>query len=317
MNSPLDRIVIECCLSDARFNPAQNIEMPRIRAVPTTQPPSPLTGRISEVTPLQEGEFTQVYRGTLRIPGSKAIDVVIKTDAYAAVARPAAFKREINAYERKLHSWQGYLIPNCYGLYQVEDDDQVVSFLVLEFSGLPIDFNVEYPEDLKAEILNKLSTLHRAGFCHGDLEDYNIVVDDGQVMFIDLEDVEPHECQVKQAIIPDDLVPASAEFGCKEIYHIAYMLKVWQKRFVHFYGHDFNLSEIKPGGAGHLLRISKSGENGTIPLQTKKENTRSFRRVVVPVNPKTQVQVHLQRIVRAIQNRGLRLRTTHLMCRRF
>lgn len=120
------------------------------------------------------------------------------------------------------------------------------------------------------DIINKLTTLHHAGFRHGDLEDYNIVVDDDKAMFIDLEDFEPHDCQLRCTIIPDDLQPTVTEFGCREIYHIVYMLDVWQKRarfvsslfllfliyfvaFVNFYGSDIYLTEITPGRAEHLL----------------------------------------------------------------
>ncbi|KAG9218117.1 hypothetical protein CCMSSC00406_0010138 [Pleurotus cornucopiae] len=268
MSDPLGCVIIECRLSEARINRAQNVEMPRLRTAPSTRPS--LTGRISEVAPLQEGEFTQVYRGTLRIPGFKAMDVVIKTDAHAAVRRPDAFVREIDAYERKLRSFQGDSIPKCYGLYQLQVDDEVISFLVLKFPGFPIDLNVDCPIELKyfnpatdiflgtddssrVDIINKLTTLHHAGFRHGDLEDYNIVVDDDKAMFIDLEDVEPHDCQLKCTIIPDDLQPTVTEFGCRELYHIVYMLDVWQKPFVNFYGSDIYLAEITPGRAEHLL----------------------------------------------------------------
>lgn len=147
MSDSLGCVVIECPLKAHRTNPFQGLEIPRIRTAPLAR--SSFTGRISEVTPLREGEFTQVYRGTLRVPGIKPIDIVLKTDAYAAVPRPKAFTREIDAYERMLHSFQGDSIPKCYGLYQLEDDDEVLSFLVLKYSGNPIDFNVEYPEDLK------------------------------------------------------------------------------------------------------------------------------------------------------------------------
>ncbi|KAF9493196.1 hypothetical protein BDN71DRAFT_1450560 [Pleurotus eryngii] len=228
MSDVLGCVVIECTLKAHRTNPFRGLEIPRIRTAPLSR--SSLTGRISEVTPLREGEFTQVYRGILRIPGIKPIDIVLKTDVYAAVPRPKAFTREIDAYERKLRSFQGDSIPKCYGLYQLEDDDEVLSFLVLKYSGNPIDFNVEYPEDLKADIINKLTAIHHSGYCHGDLEDHNIVVDDDKAMFVDLEDVEPHDCQIKQVVIPDDLVPSSEDFGCKEIHHVAYMLNVWQKR---------------------------------------------------------------------------------------
>ncbi|KAJ8701637.1 hypothetical protein PTI98_000401 [Pleurotus ostreatus] len=219
--------------------------MPRVRTAPSTRPP--LTGRITEVVPLQEGEFTQVYRGTLRIPGFKPMDVAVKTDAYAVARRPDDFVREIDAYERKLRSFQGDSIPKCYGLYQL----QVSRFSSLDFLGPPSTsmLIIQY----NSNIINKLTTLHHAGFRHGDLEDYNIVVDDGKAMFIDLEDVEPHHCQLKCSIIPDDLQPTVTDFGCREIYHIVYMLDVWQKPFVNFYGSDIYLAEITPGRAEHLL----------------------------------------------------------------
>lgn len=247
----LDSVIVECPLKAHRANPFQGLEIPRIRAAPLA--PSSLTGRISEVAPLREGESTQLYRAALRIPGFNRIDIVLKTDAYAATPRPKTFTREINAYERKLHSFQGDSIPRCYGLYQLEDDGEVLSFLVLEYSGLPVDFNVEYPEDLKADIINKLTAIHHSGFCHGDIEDHDIVVDNGKAKFTNLEDVEPHDCQIKQVIIPDDLVPSSEDFGCKEIHHVAYMLNVWQKLYLKFYGSDIYLSEILPGRAEHLL----------------------------------------------------------------
>ncbi|KAF7430466.1 hypothetical protein PC9H_006173 [Pleurotus ostreatus] len=238
MSDPLGCVIIECRLSGARVNRAQNIEMPRVRTAPSTRPP--LTGRITEVVPLQEGEFTQVYRGTLRIPGFKPMDVAVKTDAYAVARRPDDFVREIDAYERKLRSFQGDSIPKCYGLYQL----QVSRFSSLDFLGPPSTsmLIIQY----NSNIINKLTTLHHAGFRHGDLEDYNIVVDDGKAMFIDLEDVEPHHCQLKCSIIPDDLQPTVTDFGCREIYHIVYMLDVWQKPFVNFYGSDIYLAEITP-----------------------------------------------------------------------
>ncbi|KAF4563763.1 hypothetical protein EYR36_003004 [Pleurotus pulmonarius] len=246
----LGSVIIECPLSDTRYNAAQDVEMLRIR---TASKRPLLTGRISKVAPLQEGEFSQVYRGTLRIPGSNPLDVAIKTDAYAVTKRPDAFLREIDAYERKLRSFQGDSIPKCYGLYQLQDDDEIISYLVLKFSGFPIDFYVDYPMEVKTDILDKLTTLHYAGFCHGDLEDYNIVVEDGKAMFIDLEDVEPHDCQLKHAIIPKDLQPLVDNFGCREIYHTVYMLNVWQKPFVTFYGSDIYLDHIKPGRAKNIL----------------------------------------------------------------
>lgn len=77
--------------------------------------------------------------------------------------------------------------------------------------------------------MNKLYQLHRFGFMHGDFDDRNILMNDGKAMFIDLEDVKPHNCQMNHAIIFDDLQPRQADFGCREIHHVVTMQDVWQR----------------------------------------------------------------------------------------
>ncbi|KAL0959450.1 hypothetical protein HGRIS_014694 [Hohenbuehelia grisea] len=264
MQDIIEKILIPCSLDGTHTLPNDEpLELQRVRptaysaadgAAPSR--PQSITYHFTqlEVVPIHMGEFTSVYQTHLRIEGFPSFTVVLKTDVHTKERRPKQFRREAAVYENDLRRYQGGYIPRCYGLFQGVVDEDIYSVLVLEYAGEPIHYSAhEFSPDFKIDVINKLATLHRHGFQHGDLDDRNILNNKGKAIFIDLESVQSHECDLKQALILDDLQPSIDQFGCDEIYETAFMLGFWQRLCVDFQGCPVYLSAIQPGRAENLV----------------------------------------------------------------
>jgi serine/threonine protein kinase len=102
--------------------------------------------------------------------------------------------QEATAYAA-LKSLQGYRIPFCYGMYDVDGRDGVM-LLVEEIQGqtlfetlekLPADHYDEF-QKIFGECWEDMQQLHECGYAHNDIKGDNIMLlENGQAVFLDLE----------------------------------------------------------------------------------------------------------------------------------
>lgn len=90
----------------------------------------------------------------------------------------AAIQKEIKAY----HILDGFpLIPTFMGYVYEETRDRVVGFLIEALEG-------RHPSAKDYEICQSgMFELHKRGVVHGDLNKYNILIDEGKAQFVDFE----------------------------------------------------------------------------------------------------------------------------------
>ncbi|KAF8161698.1 hypothetical protein B0H34DRAFT_806849, partial [Crassisporium funariophilum] len=224
-------------------------------------PAATLSYRIDKVTEIYEGDYTTVYRASILGQQSGGPrNIVLKTDVNARYPRSSKFTQEALRYEKDLQHMQGTYIPDCYGLFQATIYNKLISVLLLEDCGESIDFRDEsllYSD--KIQIFKLFTKLHVSGFAHHDVDGRNIVKNqDGKFILVDLEDSRPHKCEVRLYVLIGDFAPPESDFGCRELYNVAFELDFWLPENVNFYGHQVPVGAFKDGEAKNLVALLPS-----------------------------------------------------------
>lgn len=80
---------------------------------------------------------------------------------------------------------------------------------------------------ISSAIINLVDRLHQHGLSHGDLSERNILVRDGCPTLVDLEKVQPHNCDRKMLVRAGAIEPEVDEFGCEELHDVVRQMGFW------------------------------------------------------------------------------------------
>ncbi|KAL4268512.1 hypothetical protein AB1N83_004105 [Pleurotus pulmonarius] len=230
-----------------------------------------LSYRIDKIHKIHEGEYTTAFRASLIGNPSGPLNVVLKTDVNARYPRPDEFRYEAQQYEVTLPLLQGLLIPMCYGLFQATMYNKLVSVLVLQDCGEPIDYRDEaLSEAARFSVFRLAEYLHRCGYKHGDIAPRNVLLDSsGGLRLIDLEHLIPHDCGRKMNLTVGDIQPSVMDFGCPELFDVALSLQLWHPRTVCFCGYDIPIHQFTPGNERNIVRVTEQGLRDTVEKQDR------------------------------------------------
>ncbi|TDL16460.1 hypothetical protein BD410DRAFT_901996 [Rickenella mellea] len=175
-----------------------------------------------------------VYRGTLLLEGS-SIDVVVKFDFHNS--RHMDLVKEAKYYENQAKKLQGTVVPTFFGIYHATVNERVITCLVLEDCGSPMetwlhDASVEFC----FQVAKLLMQLHDAGIQHNDISEVNIVIKDNKPRLIDLSHATPHKCDRTEDIEPGKLRPDALKFACTELHDFASEHGIWEATDIFYYG---------------------------------------------------------------------------------
>ncbi|RDX52644.1 hypothetical protein OH76DRAFT_1554306, partial [Lentinus brumalis] len=119
--------------------------------------------------------------------------------------------------------------------------------MVLSDEGRPMTAYLRYtPLPSRKRVLDCLMNIHRAGICHGDFDERNIVVRkrldvDPECpwfpMVIDLGRARDHRCQcIWNEVRAYDYAPSRAVFDCDELWLAFRKAALWQPEFIEVLG---------------------------------------------------------------------------------
>ncbi|KAJ8502943.1 hypothetical protein ONZ45_g11300 [Pleurotus djamor] len=205
--------------------------------------------RVEELDAIYTGSDTTVFRALLHANKTKAsFRVVLKMDVEARFPRDQEYRREFENYIA-VFDLQGRIIPVCFGLFQAVAYGKLVSVLVLEDCGQPVQYETEKLSlGARKSIFLLLKCLHEFGYEHGDVSPGNVLLnDDGHVFLTDLEDIQRHECHAAPVVTIGDFAPSLEDFGCIELHRLARRLKFWVPSTVDFYGFDIPVRVFEAG----------------------------------------------------------------------
>ncbi|KAJ1946924.1 hypothetical protein GGF37_000823 [Kickxella alabastrina] len=111
----------------------------------------------------------------------------VKTPIYTYYKLEGSLKQcirnEIETYERVSH-------PNICKYYGCVVEDGLVTGIVLEKLSKTLDrVDIDDPEALISQLIQAVSYIHSLGIVHGDINPYNIMVDDERLVLIDFDSV--------------------------------------------------------------------------------------------------------------------------------
>ncbi|KAJ8454178.1 hypothetical protein ONZ45_g19404 [Pleurotus djamor] len=207
--------------------------------------------RVEELKAIYTGHDTTVFRVILHSSKSKnrgPFRVVLKMDVEARFPRDQEYRKEFENY-LAVFDLQGKIIPVCFGLFQAVAYGKLVSVLVLEDCGEPVQYeNEEMALDPRKSVFLLLKCLHEFGYEHGNVSPRNVLVNgDGHIFLIDLEDIQRHECHAAPIVTIGDFTPSLEEFGCIELHRLARHLDFWEPSTIDFYGFDIPVRVFEAG----------------------------------------------------------------------
>jgi len=197
----------------------------------TSDPPRKIISATVDPTPLSDySSDSPVFKASLVDHSGRKVTVALKFSLREDLIPSLA--EEACAYVGPMKSLQGKTIPLCYGLYAGTPDDRdgrMIACLVLEFWGqcLRQPFR-KLSLNLKLRILDQLAEMHKCGFHHGDFAERNILERNGDVRFIDFDEMTEHDCRCSMTFRPNDKTPDVNEFGCPHLWQVCcYTMKIW------------------------------------------------------------------------------------------
>ncbi|TDL24735.1 hypothetical protein BD410DRAFT_850962 [Rickenella mellea] len=195
--------------------------------MPTTSNPDQPPLSFTEGKKIYGGDRIQVYLGKLLQEGKESVDVVMKVDF--CNARHGDLVQEAKYYETQAKALQGKTVPLFYGIYSATIEHQLITGLVLEYCGEPMETSLEEASEIFSfEVAKLLMALHSASLQHNDITEGNIVVKDGVPRLIDLGTATLHDCKRTKPIKLDEERPSMLEFGCRELHNFASQQGIWE-----------------------------------------------------------------------------------------
>ncbi|KII95566.1 hypothetical protein PLICRDRAFT_48513 [Plicaturopsis crispa FD-325 SS-3] len=221
----------------------------------TSTPPGTIYATAIEC--IHRGHAT-VYRATMVLSeGEDPISVVLKTN----ILRPERGQDlldEARIYTKDAKILQGHAIPQFYGAFQGVVEEDLMTCLVLEDCGEPIEAMFhELDRDLAVDIMRRILFLHDIGLVHNDLTEDNILInEEGRVFLIDLECAAPHVCKRADDVLVGSKQPRMHEFECDEIYETARMMRLWTRTYVGLWGSCVPRSVVQTITAESLITMA-------------------------------------------------------------
>ncbi|RDX41881.1 hypothetical protein OH76DRAFT_176311 [Lentinus brumalis] len=157
--------------------------------------------------------------------------------------RAELLKKEADLYRDKLASLQGKWVPAIFGCYLGQTVEAGTCILVMQDCGrpLPCPFYMLPPQS-RAQVVDGLHHLHKAGIVHRDFTERNVVIqktDSGKywLTIVDFGEAREHDCPCKdwkvELYAPK---PVTGTFGCAEMWNAcAQDVDIWRPRTVRFY----------------------------------------------------------------------------------
>ncbi|KAJ7784500.1 kinase-like domain-containing protein [Mycena metata] len=189
----------------------------------------------ADATILRRGDEIHVFRAQLLRPNHGPTDVALKIDHSGK--RTGAFLDEATAYTKLVAAFQGTIVPRFFGCFQTTLSNTTISCIITEYCGEPLHTNLpESPPELKAQLINVVEQIHRAGVAHGDLQEANILLKDGKLKLIDWEKASSHSCDRQLRLLQGAIVPTPEEFGRNELYETFCEMGLWSASTTPFMG---------------------------------------------------------------------------------
>ncbi|RDB17395.1 hypothetical protein Hypma_001871 [Hypsizygus marmoreus] len=211
-----------------------------------------LTGSFTQIsfTPIERPEDDAasdfiLVRSTLQNDATKStLDVVIKATLLRRCEYEIAL--ETKAYENHANALAG-LIPEFHGLY-VEGPNAIVQCLITQYCGepLPTAFSL-LPLGLRWKIVRQVLKMHEElGLHHLALFERNILREatTGNIYFIDLRMLRPHQCKRKLRIKAGCIHPSPDEVDYDELYKLVTKMQLWASNCVDFWGEPMFLHAL-------------------------------------------------------------------------
>ncbi|KAJ7179605.1 hypothetical protein C8R46DRAFT_1074239 [Mycena filopes] len=184
---------------------------------------------VDEVKTIHATTESLVVRAQIRRPLGKPLDAVLKLDPLGQ--REKAVRNELEAY-RSLPELQGNILPKLYGCFGAVVNSTMVTCLVLEYCGSPLEQNLsEINHPLLTNVMVSAATIHAHGRTHGDICAPNILIcdeDPVNPVFIGLEFSKPHVCGARIKAIQGHIAPTVEEYGCPELHDLLCRLEIWK-----------------------------------------------------------------------------------------
>ncbi|KAJ7784444.1 kinase-like domain-containing protein [Mycena metata] len=193
----------------------------------------------ADATILRRGDEINVFYAQLIRPRHGPTDVALKIDhsGKRAFTIATAFIDETNAYTKLVAGFQGTIVPRFFGCFQTTLSNTTISCIITEYCGEPLHTILpESPPELKAQLIDVLEQIHRAGVAHGDLHEANILLKDGKMKLIDWEKASSHSCGRQLRLLQGAIVPTAEEFGCNELYETFREMGLWTASTTPFMG---------------------------------------------------------------------------------
>ncbi|KAH9940256.1 hypothetical protein B0H21DRAFT_582377 [Amylocystis lapponica] len=179
------------------------------------------------------------FRAVLRRDGELISSVVCKF-AYGK-HNLKRLRHEATIYRERLKELGGRVVPNFYGLYEGEmEDEELTGCLVTQYcgehAGVPF-----YGLSLEKKVLlvGAVARLHDDGVRHGDFRESNVVfTPDGIPCIIDFDCAEVHTCESTMPIVFHRPQPDPEEFGCDELFSACNSTGAWTPchiKYLHVY----------------------------------------------------------------------------------
>ncbi|RDB23734.1 hypothetical protein Hypma_009467 [Hypsizygus marmoreus] len=228
---------------------------------PTPKPATPSPCVLNEVRCNHPGHWStrspsyfysgryEIFRGDLIRPEADASEdnpphIVLKfSDEGVNVD---SLMKEAEIYEVLVKDLQGDVIPKCFGVFQAEIDGNLLTCLITEYCGQPLNKPFcDWDREYFWEVVRKLDRLHKHGIKHGDISEQNIVNNNGTPFIIDLETATPHKCERRMLIKEGCLAPHMADFNCPEIYNFIAKLSMWEDDSIDIGNEKIIMSALK------------------------------------------------------------------------
>ncbi|KII85610.1 hypothetical protein PLICRDRAFT_701102 [Plicaturopsis crispa FD-325 SS-3] len=136
---------------------------------------------------------------------------------------------EAQAYQNKLGSLRGIVVPEFYGFYTQEvKGEKPIGCLVLEDFGDCVEtFFYELSFDDRVQIAHLLATLHRANSRLDNFSEQNVVCRGGRYRLINFHDLKSHTCKCTGHVYAGELQPEVDELGCLDLFMDLEELDIW------------------------------------------------------------------------------------------
>ncbi|KII85271.1 hypothetical protein PLICRDRAFT_57205 [Plicaturopsis crispa FD-325 SS-3] len=207
------------------------VQLKRIHLADASSIPVALAGSINvtDIDVIHRGRRATVYRARIHLDDEE-IEVVLKIVRHYVDRAPDAkiLESEAGRYENELSTVQGDIVPWCFGFFRSNCNGLWISCLVLQHCGEPIDLDFsEMDRRYRYKTIAKLARIHDLGLSHGDLQELNVLNNNGEPVIIDFECAKSHECY-RDILTVGQYRPFEQDFGCGEIYDVVCEMCLWR-----------------------------------------------------------------------------------------